>query len=187
MLSLARLPLPRIGAFQFNANGTITLTNRRLTCSIVLLENDGAPRTMQPNETYHCTDAFASDLLTFHDQRFLHQPNAAYSDEDCRGQMAVKTLLRVFVHRYISPERRCDPFLLQLTDLHASNIFVDDDWNVACLLDSEWLCALPAEMLSVPYWLTGCSIDGILQEERYEEFSKVQQEFWSMTLELPTQ
>ncbi|KAK4158267.1 hypothetical protein C8A00DRAFT_28772 [Chaetomidium leptoderma] len=174
--SAGRLPLPRIGAFQFNPNGTITLTNRPLSCSIVLLENDGAPRTMQPNDTYNCTDAFASDMLTFHDQRFLRQPNAIFSDGDCRGQMAVKALLRVFAHRYIRRERRHGPFLLQLTDLHASNVFVDDDWNVTCLIDLEWLCALPAEMLCVPYWLTGCSIDEI-QEERYDEFNEIRQEF----------
>jgi hypothetical protein len=176
MLSLARLPQPRIGAFQFHDDGTITLTNCFLSCSMVLLENDGAPRTMQPNDTYHCTDGFVSDMLTFHDHRFLSQPNAVYSEGDCRGQMAVKTLLRALSHRYITREHRHGPFLLQLTDLHASNIFVDDDWNITCLIDLEWLCALPAEMLNVPYWLTGFSIDEI-QDERYHEFDKIQQEF----------
>lgn len=176
MLSLARLPQLQIGAFQFNNDGTITLRNRPLSCSIVLLENDGAPRTMQRNDTYKCTDAFVSEMLTFHDHRFLGQPNAVYSGSDCRGQMAVKTLLRAFSHRYIKREYRHGPFLLQLTDLHASNIFVDHDWNITCLIDLEWLCALPAEMLNVPYWLTGCSIDEI-QDERYGEFDKIRQEF----------
>lgn len=176
MISLARLPLPRIGAFQFNADGTITLSNRPLCCSTVLLENDGAPRTMKPDDTYSSTDAFASDLITFHDQRFLSQPNATFSEDDCREQMTVKALLRVLAHRYIRRERRQGPFLLQLTDLHASNVFVDDDWNVTCLIDLEWLCALPAEMLSVPYWLTGCSIDQI-DGERYDEYDKIRQEF----------
>jgi hypothetical protein len=131
---------------------------------------------MQRDDTFKCTDGFVSEMLTFHDQRFLSQPNAVYSEGDCRGQMAVKTLLRAFSHRYIDRELRHGPFLLQLTDLHASNIFVDDDWNVTCLIDLEWLCALPAEMLSVPYWITGCSIDEI-QDERYDEFDEIRQEF----------
>ncbi|KAJ0127283.1 Uncharacterized protein HZ326_29615 [Fusarium oxysporum f. sp. albedinis] len=50
---------------------------------------------------------------------------------------------------------------LQFTDLHASNIFVDEEWNVTCFVDLEWISALPVEMLAVPYWLTGCKIDEI--------------------------
>ena len=176
MLSLARLPQLQIGSFQFSHDGTISLRNRPLSCSVMILENDGAPRTMQTNDTYNSTDAFVSEMITFHDHRFLSQPNAIYSEDDCQEQMAVKTLLRAFSHRYISRDRRHGPFFLQLTDLHASNIFVDDDWNVTCLIDLEWLCALPAEMLRVPYWLTGCSIDEI-QDERYDEFDKIRQEF----------
>ncbi|KAK3335106.1 hypothetical protein B0T19DRAFT_113 [Cercophora scortea] len=176
MLSLARLPQPRIGAFQFNNDGTITLSKRPLCCTIMLLENDGAPRTMQGNDTYTCTDAYASDMLTFHDNRFLNQPNAIYSEDDCRAQMAVKTLLRAFAHQYIKREYRCGPFLLQLTDFHASNIFVDDEWNITCLVDLEWLCALPPEMLNVPHRLTGCCVDEI-EGEKYHEFDKVRREF----------
>ncbi|KAL2023407.1 hypothetical protein VTK56DRAFT_2764 [Thermocarpiscus australiensis] len=176
VLSLARLPQMQIGSFQFNNDGTIALRNRHLSCSMVLLENDRAPRTMQRNDTYKCTDAFVADMITFHDQRFLSQPNAANSEIDWRGQMAVMTLLRVFSHRYIKRERRHGPFPLQLTDLHASNIFVDNDWNVTCLIDLEWLNALPREMLNVPYWLTGCSIDEI-QGDRYDEFDKIRREF----------
>jgi len=183
MLSLARLPQMRIGSFRFNpGDGTVALTNRPLTCSMVLLENDGAPRTMQSSDTYNCTDAFVADMITFHDQRFLNQPNAANSEIDCRGQMAVKALLRVFSHRYIKREYRHGPFPLQLTDLHASNLFVDDDWNVTCLIDLEWLSALPREMLSVPYWLTGRAIDEI-QGESYGEFDKTRREFMQIFLE----
>ncbi|KAL2174969.1 uncharacterized protein P884DRAFT_207378 [Thermothelomyces heterothallicus CBS 202.75] len=176
MLSLARLPQMQIGSFQFNGDGTLMLRNRPLICSMILLENDGAPRTMQMSDTYKCTDAFVADMITFHDQRFLSQPNAVNSEIDCRGQMAVMTLLRVFSHRFIKREHRYGPFLLQLTDLHASNIFVDDDWNVTYLIDLEWLCALPREMLSVPYWLTGCSIDQI-RDDSYVEFDKIRREF----------
>ncbi|AEO62414.1 uncharacterized protein THITE_2061567 [Thermothielavioides terrestris NRRL 8126] len=176
MLSLARLPQPRIGSFQFHDDGTITLTNRPLSCSVMILENEGATRTMQSGETYNCTDAFVSDMLTFHDHRFLSQPNAVFDENDCYTQMAVKTLLRVLSHAHIKRELRNGPFPLQLTDLHASNIFVDDQWNVTGLIDLEWLCALPAEMLDVPYWLTGCAIDEI-KGEKLAHFDEVRQEF----------
>ncbi|KAI1351502.1 hypothetical protein F5Y01DRAFT_121139 [Xylaria sp. FL0043] len=176
MISLARLPQARIGSFQLNDSGTVTLTNRPLTCSMMISENDGATRTMPRNETISCTDAFVSDMLTFHDHRFLSQPNAVNDESDCRTQMAVKTLLRVVSHNYIKREVRNGPFLLQHTDLHASNILVDKDWNVTGLIDLEWVCALPAEKLAVPYWLTGCAIDDI-EGEKLDQFDLVRQEF----------
>lgn len=176
ILSLARVPQPRIGSFQFNSNCTITLTNRPLTCSMAILENDGTPRIIQRSETYTSTEPFVSDMLTFHDNRFLSNLNAVYDDDDCRGHMAVKTLLRALSHHYIKREHRNGPFILQLTDFHASNIFVDEEWNVTCLIDLEWMCALPVEMLAVPYWLAGCGIDQI-EGGRFDEFSKVRREF----------
>ncbi|KAH8160993.1 hypothetical protein CIB48_g7247 [Xylaria polymorpha] len=176
MISLARLPQARIGSFQLNDSGTVTLTNRPLTCSMMILENDGATRTMPRNDTINCTDAFVSDMLTFHDHRFLSQPNAVNDESDCRTQMAVKTLLRVVAHNYIKRELRNGPFLLQHTDLHASNILVDKDWNITGLIDLEWVCALPAEKLAVPYWLTGCAIDDI-EGEKLDQFDLVRQEF----------
>ncbi|KAI0540434.1 hypothetical protein GGR58DRAFT_511749 [Xylaria digitata] len=171
MISLARVAQTHIGSFQFNNNGTITLTNRPLSCSMMILENEGAVRTMSRNDTISCTDAFVSDMLTFHDHRFLSQPNAVYDESDCRTQMAVKTLLRVVSHNYIKRELRNGPFLLQHTDFHASNILVDKDWNITGLIDLEWICALPAEMLAVPYWLTGCAIDGI-EGEKLDQFDR---------------
>lgn len=176
ILALARDPQPRIGAFHFHDNCTVTLSNRPLTCATVMLENDGTPRTMQKGETYSSTEPYVSDMLGLHDNYFLSNPNSVYDADDCRGQMAARTVLRAVSHHYVRRECRNGPFVLQLSDFHASNIFVDEDWNITCLIDLEWVCALPREMLAVPYWLTGCSIDG-LREERLDEFNKVRQEF----------
>lgn len=32
---------------------------------------------------------------------------------------------------------------MQVTDLHGSNILVDDRWNVTAIIDLEWICARP--------------------------------------------
>ncbi|PBP23786.1 hypothetical protein BUE80_DR005423 [Diplocarpon rosae] len=176
MLSLASIPQPRIGSFQFHANGSVTLTNRPLSCSIVFMENEGARRTIQRNETYTCTEPFVADMLALHEHNFLSNPNAVYSAEDCRGQMAAGALLRMLSHHYIMRERRNGPFYLQFTDLHASNLLVDEQWNITCIIDLEWICALPAEMFAVPYWITGCGIDQIVGDN-LDEFNKVRQEF----------
>ncbi|KAF4340647.1 aminoglycoside phosphotransferase [Fusarium beomiforme] len=97
-------------------------------------------------------------------------------EEECREGMAMRTLLRGLSYKYIKKEFRNGPFCLQFTDLHASNIFVDEDWNVTCLLDLEWISALPVEMLAVPYWLTNRKIDEVAKEH-FEEFNQVRQQF----------
>ncbi|EEP81822.1 predicted protein [Uncinocarpus reesii 1704] len=172
LVSLARLPQPRIGSFKFRNDGTISLTNRPLLCDMVILENDGAPQIMRKDETYTCTEAFTSDLLTFHDGHFRIDPNAVYNDADCRGNMGIKILLRAISHHFIRKENRNGPFLLQFTDFHASNVLVDKEWNLTCLLDLEW----------APYWLTGCALDEI-DGDHIEEYDQVRREFISIVEE----
>lgn len=177
MLSLARVPQPRIGSFRFCPDdGTVALTNRPLPCALIILENDGAPRTLPAGRTYACVEPFVTDMLALQDASFLANRNAVYDAGDCRAQMAARTLLRTLSYRFASPEQRNGPFRLQLTDLHASNIFVDDDWNLTCLIDLEWVSALPVEALAVPYWLTGRGIDQLVDQDLVE-FDKVHEEF----------
>jgi hypothetical protein len=177
MLSLARLPQPHIGSFRFNpSDGTITLTNRPLISTTMIFENSGTPRTIQPHQLYQSSDVFASDMLTLHDNYLLHYRHAVRDDEEARERITIRTLLRAVIHHFVLPDRRNGPFLLQPTDLHQSNIFVDEDWNVSCLIDLEWICALPVEMLAVPYWLTNCSIDNIIDGE-YGPFDEARQAF----------
>lgn len=151
MLSLARIPQPRIASFRFNDDSTITLANRPLSCTIMLLENDGLPRTIQKDDAYLFTEPFVTNLFHFHNQRFPSHPNAIFDDKDCREDMTAKVLLRTLSHQYIHRERRNGPFVLQLTGRHASNIFVDDKWNITSPLDLEEVYSLPAEHLAVPY------------------------------------
>ncbi|KAF4980049.1 hypothetical protein FZEAL_3911 [Fusarium zealandicum] len=177
MLSLARLPQPYIGCFKFNTlDCTIALSNRPLTCTMAIFEQSGTPRTIPPDRLYQNTDSFASDMLTVHDNYLLHDLHAVRDEDDAQERMALRTLLRAVTHFFILPERRSGPYLLQPTDFHQSNIFVDDEWNITCLIDLEWICALPVEMMSVPYWLTDCSID-MITDDQYERFDDVRKEF----------
>ncbi|KAH9211319.1 hypothetical protein DL95DRAFT_437273 [Leptodontidium sp. 2 PMI_412] len=176
MLSLARIPQQKIGSFQFCNDGTVTLTNRPLVCTTMILENEGTPMAMQRETTYTSTEPFVADMFNFHDKRFSSHPNVIYDDGDCREEMAGRLLSRMVAHHYIRQDQRNGPFFLQLNDFHASNIFVDTEWNITSLIDLEWVCALPVEILDVPYWLTGCDI-GEEQKERWDEFNKVREEF----------
>ncbi|KAK0732916.1 hypothetical protein B0T26DRAFT_736057 [Lasiosphaeria miniovina] len=158
MLSRTRGSSTAIGSFRFWPDGTVTVADRPLVCCVAILEDDGAPRTMPRDET------------------FLTNRNAVYDTADCRSQMTTRAMLRTLSHHYVTRERRRGPFRLQLTDFHASNIFVDNDWNVTCLIDLEWICALPAEMIAVPYWLTGQGIDQLAGDD-LAEFDQVCPEF----------
>jgi hypothetical protein len=175
MLSLARIPFPRIGSFQFHDDGTLTLTNRPLSCSLIILENNGAKRIIERDQTYTTIEPYISDLLTCHDNRFLTQPNAVNDEGDCRAQMVTMTILRSISHHFFERAFR-GTFRLDFTDLHQSNIFVDQDWNVTCLVDLEWVCSLPVEMRGAPVWLTGQGVDTITGE-RLDDYNKVRLEF----------
>ncbi len=183
MLSLASIPQPQIGSFRLNMDGTITLSSRPVIASMMILENGTAPRTMATDKTFRSSQSYASAMLDFHDQRFLAQPNAAFDEGDCLFQMTVQTILRLHADRYISQDYNYGPFVLQHTDLHAANIFVDANWNITCLIDLEWICSLPVDMLDVPYWLTGGSIDEICGGQ-YNIFNEVRQEFMSVWVEV---
>ncbi|KAJ5263823.1 hypothetical protein N7478_011428 [Penicillium angulare] len=65
------------------------------------------------------------------------------------------------------------PFFLCLTDLHQSNTFVDKDWNITSIIDLEWACSLPVEMMHPPSWLSnqhGGSIDPGVYGSLHKEF-----------------
>ncbi|PGH18438.1 hypothetical protein AJ79_00507 [Helicocarpus griseus UAMH5409] len=48
-----------------------------------------------------------------------------------------------------------------------SNILVDDNWNIKCLIDLEWACSHAAEMIQPPYWLSNQAID-LINKDDYE-------------------
>lgn len=160
-LSLARVPLPRIGSFMFRNDGTIALSNRPLTSTLAIMESYGVQRAIEPDTTYAYVEPYISDLHLYHDRRFLNQPNAIHDQTDGQHQMAQKVLLRAVGHQFLARDRRNGPYALRLTDLHQSNIFVDKMWRVTYLIDLEWVCSLPIDMLGAPYWLTGLGIDEI--------------------------
>lgn len=177
LLSLARVPLPKIGSFTMNDLGVISLTNRPLTLGLLQLENEGYLSRIPRSRTYSTVEPYLSDLFALHDTRLRDQPNSINDEADCRGQMAALTMMQAVSHHFV--EHRNGPFLFTLTDTHQSNIIVDKEWNVKRLIDLEWACALPLDCQGVPYWLTGQSIDGIIGDELLA-FDHVREEFMTI-------
>lgn len=67
ILSLARVPLPYIGAFRFRDDSTIALANRLLDCTMMIFENDGMLRTIPDDRTYSTVELYVANLLRLHD------------------------------------------------------------------------------------------------------------------------
>lgn len=176
MLSLSRIPLPRIGSWTLDTNGVLQLSNRPLWFVYHQLENGGIPTNIDRTMTYPTADAYYLDLLGCHDSRIRYQPNSLFSIDDGRAQMARLTIMRALLPHFTQRGLREGPFFFRLTDLHPSNILVDGQWNIRKIIDLEWACSLPAETLHPPYWLTDQPID-LLIEENLETFTQTYQEF----------
>ncbi|GAT25267.1 hypothetical protein RIB2604_01902210 [Aspergillus luchuensis] len=125
-LTLARVPLPRVGSFVIDENGYLTLSNRPLSSEIQELENGSIPIDMPRDFTYSTVDSYVVALLACHDSRMQHQPNAVTDLKDGIYQITALTMMKALFPHFFQRELRRGPFILQLTDLHPSNIFVDN-------------------------------------------------------------
>jgi len=96
--------------------------------------------------------------------------------------MTVKTALRAVSHHCFIRDLRNGPFILYFTDLHQSNIFVDDNWNITKLIDLEWICYLLIELEGLPYWLTYLGFDEI-KGDALDTFNTARKEFMSIFAE----
>ena len=176
MISLAKIRQPRIGSFTIDDQAFVSLSNRPLTLRLQALENEGVATNIQRWQTYESTESYALDLLAYHDNRLNYQPNSMNDEMDGRRQMSAIGLMRSVLPQFINPKTRRGCFVTGLTDLSPNNIFVNEKWQVTSLIDLEWTCSHPMEMLRPPYWLTGQMLDR-LDGPNYEKFSSVREEF----------
>ncbi|KAF2725697.1 hypothetical protein K431DRAFT_336174 [Polychaeton citri CBS 116435] len=176
ILDLARLPLPRIGSWTMDDRGILTLTNRPLTFCIHEMENNGIPTALPRDLTYMSIESYYLDLIACHDERIRRQPNSIHDQDDGERQLAALTGMRTLLPKFTDRRSHGKPFILSLTDLHQSNIFVDNDWHVKRIIDLEWACSQPIQMLNLPHWLVGKGVDQ-LTGSCLDEYKAVYDEF----------
>lgn len=80
--------------------------------------------------------------------------------------------MRTAFPSFFKPELRRGPYFFMLTDLHQSNILVDRDRHITTLLDLEWACTRPIEMLRTPTWLTNQAVDEIAEDAKDYELMR---------------
>lgn len=171
LLSISKTPLPRIGSFIINSDGYLTLCNRPLSMELQELENEEIPTGLPREYTYSTVESYVTDILGVHDSRLRNQPNAVNNVQDCGYQMSALAAMRTIAPLFFRRDFHRGPFVFTLTDLHQSNIFVDDEWRITCLVDLEWACSRPFQMVEPPYWLTNKGVDEINVEE-YDKLRK---------------
>ncbi len=167
LLNIARVPLPRIGSFTVNDDGSLLLANRPLSVVVQQLENEQIPVDIPRHLTYTSVDSYVIDILNcLHDSRLRHQPNGASDKSDCIYQMSALAAMKAVSSLFLRRDLCHGPFLFNLTDLHQSNIFVDEIWNITCLIDLEWALSSPIEMIYPPRWLANQDINQMLTNAR---------------------
>ena len=176
IISLGRIPLAQIGSFTLDNAGALNLTNRPLTLRLQVLENGGIPINIARGNTYTAVEPYILDLLAYHDNRLRYQPNSINDEPDCRAQMAAIAGMRAVLPHFVDRDFRNGPFLFTLTDIHQSNIYVDEQWHIKRLIDLEWACSLPMQMQNPPHWLTSQGVDH-LTGEHFAKYNEVHEEF----------
>lgn len=104
-------------------------------------------------------------MLAYHDLRMRYQPNSILGRPDGIYQLSALTAFRALLPKFWDYRSRTGPFVLTLPDLHRSNIFVDDSWNIVGVIDLEFAPVQPVQMVGVPLWLSDRSIDELYGPE----------------------
>jgi hypothetical protein len=120
--------------------------------------------------TYSSADSYIPDLLAYQDARMEHQPNSILDRDDGVSQLSALVGLRALFPKLFNAHLSRGHFVMNFTDMHQSNIFVDKDWNITRLIDLEFAYSCPVELVHVPPWLTGRGVDQLHgpDEERFK-------------------
>ncbi|KID95712.1 SET domain protein, partial [Metarhizium majus ARSEF 297] len=81
------------------------------------------------------------------------------------------------MHRLIRPEYGDRPFCITLADLHQSNIFVNEQWNIQSIINLKWTFEKPIEMQVLPYWFTSKPVDGFYDADATAEYDAIVDEY----------
>lgn len=193
LLDLSDVPLPRIGSWRMDRRGVISLTNRPLLDITMLWNRHGIPsdipRVRHPlpsrvspltcnlkGRTYASAGSYLQDVLACQNTRLRYQPNSILGRPDGIFQLSALTALRALLPKYWTQSLQNGPFVLTLPDLHQSNMFVDDEWNIVGVIDFEFAPVQPQQTVGVPHWLSDKSIDELVGTE-LDEYKELYDQF----------
>ena len=181
MLAVGSVPMPQIGSLTIDKRGYLQLNNRPLTMTLLMLENEGLNTGIERSNVFSSAIDYGSDLVAFHDRCLRDQPNGITNEDDGELQMSTFACLRMLLPNFFPKSTRNGPFIFQLTDVHQSNFFVDQDWHITSVIDLEYAAFLPREMELTPWWLSNQDLDDLRVDPG--EFEAVHNEFMAILRE----
>lgn len=115
-------------------------------------------------------------MLAYQDNRLRYQPNSILGRPDGVFQLSALAALRALFPVIWKRDVQSDAFVLTLPDLHQSNIFVDDDWNIVSVIDFEFALVQPQQMVGISNWLSDKGIDELVGPD-LDEYKKLHDDF----------
>ncbi|XWX01988.1 hypothetical protein V2A60_010020 [Cordyceps javanica] len=120
---------------------------------------------MSRNTTFTTVQDFVNSRIIAFETRFIEQPNAIKSREDALYQMTGFAGARLVLPQLLREDLNDGPFVFALSDIHRSNISVDENWNITAIIDLEFACSWPIGFLQTPHWLRCEFIEHVLPTE----------------------
>jgi len=148
LLELNNHHFEHIGALSLDESGDWTLSRPPINSPTALLKLDGVEIRM--NTTFSTSIDFFLAQYDHIWRRYTDQRNSVYHEEDAREKYVRLQLFKQLLPTFNVPELNHGPFTLMHSDLHQSNILVDENLAITAILDWEWACVLPIQISCLP-------------------------------------
>lgn len=169
-IQLRQLEFPEIGALGLHAvdgrpsyacdPDDIHVCHRPISIEIMMQELEGMDpgARIKPRTTFSTVRSFVDALFWLAENEFEKSPDIGLDIRGGRNTLYARHHFRRFVlNIWLDSATDKGPFVLMHGDMNMlmSNLLFDEELTLVGVLDWEWSCVVPAEMLVSPVWLTG--------------------------------
>ncbi|KAF7538327.1 hypothetical protein G7Z17_g12659 [Cylindrodendrum hubeiense] len=171
-IQLRQLEFPEIGALglpivdgkpSYECNpDDIRVCHRPMSMEMALQEVQGMDpgAYIKPNTTFSTARSFVDALLFVAENDLEKSPDMGLDNRGGREALYARHHFRRFVlDTWLESTADQGPFVLMHgeLDMLMSSLLFDEELNLVSVLDWEWSCVIPAQMMVAPIWLTGCT------------------------------
>ena len=158
LLQLSTPSLPRIGSLSQIDDFAWEVARRPLSMNMnELVRLGGLPRSKLPdlNTTFSTSSSYIEALADLNIEHLVHQRNdSVESADDCRRKFVARQLFRKLARdkRLTNPLFEKGPFKFWCDDLRPANVLLNENMQIAGVVDWEFTYAAPAEFSYAPPW-----------------------------------
>ncbi|KAJ5594933.1 uncharacterized protein N7459_001141 [Penicillium hispanicum] len=158
LLQLYIPSLPLIGSLTQIDDFTWEVARRPLSMNMnELVRLGGLPRSKLPSlsTTFNTSSSYIEALAELNIEHLVHQRNdSVESADDCRRKFVARQLFRKLARdkRLTNPLLEKGPFKIWCDDLRPANVLLNENMQIAGVVDWEFTYAAPAEFSHAPPW-----------------------------------